>query len=803
MNIDAPPFPTRINMVPAPCGGGKTYATCRYIKKQKDRSNWMYVAPSIQLLEQTKKELESLGLRVDLLTSENRPGEVVKAITRFLRNCDDSGHILLITWASYQNIRNFNRHSNWFIFVDEIPQVDRFFEINLQQHMDELLKHIKLGDSVNEMLGVVVPADEGKLRRLLEKPDDYTKVLLPFFSAVLSPNNDVFVDLALWSKIAEKQKFDKERNSNRIHFLSMLNPRLFDRVTLLGANIEDSILHRWFNQYYGVRFVLKKSIASGLRYDKHPSAAGRLRIQYLLRDKGYSKYLANKTLGDSGHRWIDAMDKAALKAIDGRKFIYAVNNDYVGLLSDAEHGTKIPTISHGMNCYQHHNLIYFSPSLNRSPQHLGLLNKLGIDALTIKNSTINEVAYQALMRTSLRDIESKEVVECIVIEAATATHLAAHFSEVQIKWIGDERFEKKKAMSGSERNKKYRAKKRRSAREVPLIGDKSLIGTIKDNRHDNTAKPGECQPCPPMYSVTFHADIYTKKASGFHVRHYTPQEFVREMRGCSKDIADNKTDNFMINSTVFTKRSDIAGLRTQDNFDRSSFMMLDFDNGELSIDDFCRIFWKEPGRGNKRSFFIFNSFSRSSEQPNRFRVCLMYKEPANSIEAHQAVFDSVVERLLSNGYCEEATQLDRACRTGNQSFYMPVTNANQKDWYYFKAHGCNTRDIERYGIVPSNYLRTAITNPARGAVLCNINDAKKPMSKMTIKEWKAEIRAMSDGRRRKLFDFGLCLATQFKLSPSDVLDHLLDVAGSEQGMIDKAHGVLESLHSSKHFQKVA
>ena len=687
--------------------------------------------------------------------------------------------------------------------MDEIPQVDQFFEIDLGQHMDELLKYIKLGEPVNEMVSKVVPVNEGQLRRLLSKPDDFTQVVKQFFAAVLSENNDVFVDLKLWTKIAEKRKFDKERDSNRIYFLSMLNPGLFERTTLLGANIEDSILYRWFHQFYGVRFVLKKAIAAGLRYTKHPSVSGRLKIQYLLRDKGHSKYLANKPLGDSGHRWIDGMDAAALKAIDGREFIYAVNKDYDGVLFDAKHGTQIPIISHGMNCYQHHNLIYFSPSLNRSPQHLGMLNQLGIDDATIKNTTISEVAYQALMRTSLRDIHSKEVVECIVTEAAIAARLAAHFGEVHIKWIGDERFEKKKAMTGSERNKKYKAKKKRSGREVPLFDDKSLIETIKDNRHDNTAELGLCQPCPPMYSVTFHADKYAKEESHFDVVNYTPQEFVREMRSYSKDVSEVKTDNIMINSTLFTKVSETGGLRKQDNFTKSSFMMLDFDNGEFSIDDFEKTFWKEAGRGNKRSFFIFNSFSRSSEQPNRFRVCLMYKEPAHTLEAHQAVYDSVVTRLAVNGYCKETTQLDAACRTGNQSFYMPVTNANQKEWYYFKAHGCNTRDIDRHGIVPDNYLRTTIKNPAKVTVLRGINEPNKSASKNTIKEWKSEICAMKNGRRRKLFDFGLCLAAQFKLPPSDVLAHLLDVAGGEQGMIEKAHGVMDSLRSSGYFQKVA
>lgn len=810
MSIYAPPIPSKIHMVPAPCASGKTFATCRHIAKSRYQANWLYVAPSIQLLNQTKAELEGLGLSVDMITSDSHPHGVVHAITRYLKNVEATGQVLLITWTSYQKIPYFNRRKDWRIIIDEVPQVDQFFEINLQQHMDELLEFIQLGESINETLATVIPVDDGKLKRLLERPDDLTKVLLPFFTAVLSPATDVFVDLHSWTQMAERRTFEKQRDANRLYFVAMLNPCLFSRATLLGANLEDSMLYHWFSQYHGVTFCVNQRIAKGLRYTQHPPMGDRLRIQYLLKERGYSKYLANQTLKGSGHRWIDGLDEAALKAINGRPFIYAVNNDYRGRLLDADHGQQIPTISHGLNCYQDYRVIYFSPSLNRSPQHRMMLNRLGLDDGIIKNSTLHEVAYQALMRTALRDLNSTAVVDCIVPEYETAARLASLFGEAQLKWIGDDRFEKKKPMTGTERNQRSKAKKKRRDRLLPPFDDKNPIENSKENCHEKLAllpegQNDESNPTRPLlYAVTFHATKYDTEDGDFIVDSYTPQEFVREMRSYAKDVVDDKTDNILINPTVFQRvdGSDEGGFRRQANFAQSSLMMLDFDNGMLTIDDFIRLFWTQAGRGNKRSFLIFNSFSRSAEQPNRFRVCLLYKTPATSLEAHQAVYDSVVQRLEQYGYTEETAALDRQCRTGNQSFYMPVTNAQQREWRYFKAFGCTSRDIERHGIDPNQYLRTAV-RPVDKVRLIGTDNQTRSLPRRSIEQWKSIIREMTSGRRRILFDFGLALAVEFKLPSEAVSWHLLDVADGNAPMEAKAQGVVESLTRRGHFKQRA
>ena len=141
-------------------------------------------------------------------------------------------------------------------------------------------------------------------------------------------------------------------------------------------------------------------------------------------------------------------------------------------------------------------------------------------------------------------------------------------------------------------------------------------------------------------------------------------------------------------------------------FKQSSFMVLDFDNGNLSPDDFVRIFWREAKRGHKRSFVICNSFSRSPEKPNSFRVIMFYKRPATTIDQHKAILASIVHRLEQNGFSADSAKLDPNCKSGIQSFYLPCTNKAHETWAFFEKYGTKTRDLERCAIDPADYEAT-------------------------------------------------------------------------------------------------
>jgi len=65
-----------IRYVSAPCSAGKTTAACRYIAERYSVTNYLYVAPSIQLVDQTFEELSSRGLDPLKITSDTDPKRV-------------------------------------------------------------------------------------------------------------------------------------------------------------------------------------------------------------------------------------------------------------------------------------------------------------------------------------------------------------------------------------------------------------------------------------------------------------------------------------------------------------------------------------------------------------------------------------------------------------------------------------------------------------------------------------------------------------------------------------------------------
>ena len=64
---------------------------------------------------------------------------------------------------------------------------------------------------------------------------------------------------------------------------------------------------------------------------------------------------------------------------------------------------------------------------------------------------------------------------------------------------------------------------------------------------------------------------------------------------------------------------------------------------------------------------------------------------------------------VAEGYPIPEMGIDMTSRSSNQSFYMPGTNRAHPDHAFFEHYGTETRDIERHGIDPSIYLKTAQT----------------------------------------------------------------------------------------------
>ena len=241
-----------------------------------------------------------------------------------------------------------------------------------------------------------------------------------------------------------------------------------------------------------------------------------------------------------------------------------------------------------------------------------------------------------------------------------------------------------------------------------------------------------------------------------------------------QDCKDNLT---LFNSSVFEPPLGAEGYRRQDYFKQSSFLVLDFDNGELSPERFVEIFWSKAGRGQKRSFLICNSFSRSLQQPNRFRVIMFYKRPATSIGQHKAILDDVIRRLEANGFPDGSHGLDPNCKSGIQSFYLPCTNRDHRKSAIFRDFGLKTRELERCAIDPADYLLAApgpslVPNAAHGPIVLSAAIRER------IDAATAELRSLKAGRHQAVFETAMALA-RFGLSEAEVRGELLQAVGHE------------------------
>lgn len=796
-----------INTVSAPCGTGKTYATSKHIQQHQIENNWLYVAPTKKLLDQTRKQLKAFGVSAVAIHSDNTK-KPTKAIMEHLKKCSSMGNVLLITWAAYSELPYFHKRDNWQVFIDEVPQIDQFYQYYLKEdaHKEELFKHLIVEHSVNENIGIIKA--KGSLKNHIENnQDDIDQKFRKLFQDVINPNKDVFVDM------------NSFYSGDKFWFLSMVNPNVFKNATLLGANIEHSILYSWFKNYHGVEFQPHNKIINGL-LDSSPIGE-RLRVSYFSKKK-FSKKLRDKQLKNDAVV-MDAIEKGVAKLVGDKPFLLVVNNDYTGPLLNMPNAKKIPVDSKGMNEYQDYTTIVHITALNREPKHQWMLNRLGIDDETIRQSTGYEVLYQNIMRTALRDKDSKQVVDIICADIHEAKHLSRLFGEVQIKQVVELEFKKYKPLTTGQRKLRNYYKKVKESlvpvgdREISPIGYETCK---KDNLYKksthmgkylaNPANPANTSSSPTEYgySLTFHGTHEDYNPDKFHEEFFGPQDFFWFLKDSASTVINNKDELYLINPSTYGTEPD-NGYRTFDNLQEISMMILDFDNGKLSIEDFENIFWNNAGRGQKRSFAICNSFSRSPEEPNNFRVFMPFKTPVTSIQDYQAVFDSVVERLEQNGFVYDPKGvdpnhcgLDPASRTPNQSYWMPCTNRAYPEWAYFKKFGCKTLDLERCSIDPAGYIKTAM-KPVTKTIVTPlkrepsgepVSDERNEQILSNIETIKAEYRTFQRGQGKRNHAFYMvALKLSNYMTAYEVEQHLHELAAGEKKMVERIKWAMDSL----------
>lgn len=683
-----------LHYVSAPCGAGKTTAALNFIR-QNPSLNFAFVAPTTNLLSEVQKALTSTDVRPTLITSQTHPSNVKRAILKHLMDVpEDYGDILLINWEAYSTLPYIPPNKRRHVIIDEIPQLDRFFELRLPLNSHLIGDHIDVVPHLqsNSLAAVRVRA-RSKLESLLSKRDDCVEPLRKLFTCLLNPNMITFVDIPSWNAFnASDAAGDKT-----IYFLSLLNPNLLRDEILLGANVEESLVFNWLPRFFNCKFVPHNEIISSL------SATGpvgpRLKIRYVLKGCLSSKTLHQQIV--EGTSVIDLMDDIVIREFGSAPFLYVPNTDRKSVIDAHPNARRISPSCRGLNSYQTYSKVYFSAALNRSPVHCRMLGDLGFTHDQLLRSTAGETAYQVLMRTSLRDASSNEVVTAIIGDEQVARYVAGLTGCTDVSKLGGIQLpERPSPLTATQKGQRRTAKKARAtlmqqaAKYQPNTSIKE-DGIESDANDANESSKGEQLP---TCRVTFHKHVTDHRPEQLVSKTISFDQLVKAFRTQARATIDRKQDQYLFNPTTFATNG--TSFRSQDSFLSSFAMVLDFDNGSLSPEDFKEMFWERAKGPLRKSFIICNSFSRSPEQPNKFRVILPYRRPAKCISEHQAVFDGIVARLEQAGFSQPSAKLDPTCRSGVQSFYLPCTNRAYPDWAFFEAFGMDRREFARHAINP-------------------------------------------------------------------------------------------------------
>ena len=598
-------MPIAISYVSAPCGAGKTHGTANYIANNYLLQNFVYTAPTLQLLGEMSEMLTKRGVPHTVITSKTNPWTATNPVsvegilTAELKKEDapEVGRVLLITWKAFVELRYFHRPGNWQVIHDEIPQLDEFLPYMLPVNKNFITDFVEIGHNLNEKIGIVKARDAGKNKSQLNQSQDEVEKIFSGLRKKLASNNwEVYVNLEAYARAAgaAKRRTEgcKDETRGAFYFLPLLKPQFLDGAIMLGAHFEDSLLYDWFTRYYGVKFVPFEPIMQEMQVVSPRNRE--VKIRYLVDAPFFSKELAGRRLEDSQEILIDRMDQEALDYFDGKEFLYVENKDRASaILEKAPNAIKIPVMCHGTNKYDRYNAIYFSASLNRPPQQLGMLIDLGFDPKVIQRATVHEVIYQAVMRTSLRRPNATDAIMILVPDRASAERTAELLGVKNVEKLakGQLFLPKKVPLTDTQRHSKSKAKRvkeqlfgrKRTQKAIILskgnCGQKRLNGTA-DNEPGGEAATLSRETNQKSIVLTFHEGLRDCYPRQFNVRHCSIHDFVRDMRRLSKEVIADKEARTLFNPTVFKPKTGWS-YRTIANFDKCYLLVLDIDGGDV------------------------------------------------------------------------------------------------------------------------------------------------------------------------------------------------------------------------------
>jgi hypothetical protein len=658
------------------CGAGKTFGIARYAKEQAQRgNNVLIVQPTKALVRETvKTTFPACGIPRSLyteITGNTHPNAVNTSLRHHLSSTPRTGEILLITHQTFFSIGYFPHKADWIIIIDEVPQVDISFVMNLPETHKLLTDHIALVDRSHTLYHLVEEkAGTLKLSNYAKNPlgDDVAKLFADFAKVITSPSWNTYILASNYHRLVEHAGNHESRQLLAFGLRSPIVLDGFKNVIVAAACFTDSLMYllwgKWKDPNIGVVFN-DITDSFNLRYTNHGN--GHLVDIYYGITGRWSKN-AQADVNADGITSLRAITNTAANLIGTERYAWFANADV-----PTPHGKceRLPNVSHGLNTYQHINHVVALSALNPTPAHFNFLKEFtDIDGDTVQTAMTRQAIYQAVCRTSIRDIASTDRKIWVVPDRMTAEWLQQIFAGASIYDLG---LGITKADAGrprihvddAARNRAYRTRKAEAAivRHQRRIRAELINGVVHDVEvniasaievNDSVSTQIANIATAGGVNSNFIGTIFDTKFSRSGDAIYgTFDNLASLYRNYSGTTYSSKGECPAYSPSLYVANTAAATSRGYDNIAYTRHIILDVDGGTMMPEDFAAVFpaWR---------MFIHSSWSHAANIP-KYRVVIATSCPLD-IDGYKVVTAHIVNTLKKTGWYSAVDAADPKVR---------------------------------------------------------------------------------------------------------------------------------------------
>jgi hypothetical protein len=290
------------------------------------------------------------------------------------------------------------------------------FSHEIPETHDLITKYLSV-ERVNGIYGLVDVIDTDAVEEIAknEADDEILETLAGTCRILLNPHWESYVNIEQYDAVVRGE-------GGILAFHSILTPEVLEgsaSVFMASANVEDSQVFKVWGQQ-GVEFKPDLEFAKKLLYTEHPN--GDLVTIYYVTDHQWSRKRKEAILED-GTTILERMIKAAKEMFTSGRFLWHANKAVTESPFDAP-AQRLPNKPHGLNVFADYDDIVFLSSLNPTTDHFRFLKEqYGIEGDEVRRFTYLSAAYQAIMRTSIRDPESRSAQRILVPDLSLAEYL--------------------------------------------------------------------------------------------------------------------------------------------------------------------------------------------------------------------------------------------------------------------------------------------------------------------------------------------------------------------------------------------